>query len=112
MRGRGVLAAGVAGLLLLVPATASAAPPPPGAVKSDNLKYVKWIPDTRQVVEGKFDRVDGADILVLTGRFGFKTLDVSDPKNPEMLDSFMPEGIDPDAGYWQDEDLSSTRSAT
>ena len=63
------------------------------------------MPDTRQVVEGKFDRVHGQDILVLTGRFGFKTLDVSDPGNPVALDSFMPAEIDPNAGYWQDEDM-------
>lgn len=104
MRGRGAFAAAVAALLL-IPATATAAPPPPGAVKSDNLEYVKWVPDTRQVVEGKFDRVRGTDVLVLTGRFGFKTLDVSDPTDPQPLDSFMPEGINPDAGYWQDEDM-------
>ncbi len=105
MTGRGVLAAGVAALALLVPATATAAPLPPGAVASDNLEYVKWVPDTRLVVEGKFDRVRGTDVLVLTGRFGFKTLDVSDPTNPQPLDSFMPDGIDPNAGYWQDEDM-------
>jgi hypothetical protein len=105
MTGRGLLAAGVAALALLVPATATAAPLPPGAVASDNLEYVKWVPDTRLVVEGKFDRVQGTDVLVLTGRFGFKTLDVSDPTNPQPLDSFMPDGINPADGYWQDEDM-------
>jgi hypothetical protein len=105
MRRRGALAAAMAGLLLVVPASASAADPPPGAVKSDNLEYVKWVPDTRQLVEGKFDEVRGKDILVLTGRFGFKTLDVSDPANPEALDSFLPEGIESPSGYWQDEDM-------
>jgi hypothetical protein len=104
MRGRGVFAAAISALLL-IPATAPADDLPPGAAKSANLDYVKWIPDTRQVVEGKFDKVKGKDILVLTGRFGFKTLDVSDPKNPKHLDAFMPEGIDPSAGYWQDEDM-------
>ena len=82
MRGRGAFAAAVAALLL-IPATATAAPLPPGAVASDNLEYVKWVPDTRQVVEGKFDRVRGKKVLVITGRFGFKTLDVSDPTNPQ-----------------------------
>ena len=108
MRGRGSIAAAMAALLL-APAAAVAADPPPGAVKSGNLEYVKWVPDTRLVVEGKFDDVRGKDILVLTGRFGFKTLDVSDPKNPKALDTFMPAGIDNPAtgtpGYWQDEDM-------
>jgi hypothetical protein len=104
MRGRGVLATGMAGLALLVPTTASAAPLPPGAVASDNLEYVKWVPDTRQVVEGKFDRVRGTDVLVLTGRFGFKTLDVSDPRNPLPLDSFLPADLEA-GGYWQNEDM-------
>jgi hypothetical protein len=103
MRGRGAFAAAVAALLL-IPATATAAPLPPGAVASDNLEYVKWVPDTRQVVEGKFDRVRGKKVLVLTGRFGFKTLDVSDPKNPKPLDDFLPADLEAD-GYWQNEDM-------
>jgi hypothetical protein len=90
--------------LVLAPA-ATAAEPPPGAAMSDNLEYITTVEDTRQVVEGKFDRVRGKDVLVLTGRFGFKTLDVSDPEDPKPLDSFMPEGINPNAGYWQDEDM-------
>jgi hypothetical protein len=57
---------------------------------SDNLEYVKRVPNTDRVVEGKFDRVAGTDVLVLTGRFGFKTFDVSDPTDPKPLDSFIP----------------------
>jgi hypothetical protein len=89
----------------LIPASASAADPPPGAKMSSNLDYVKWIPDTRLVVEGKFDKVNGKDILVLTGRFGFKTIDVSDPSNPKPLDSYLPPEINQNNGYWQDEDM-------
>jgi hypothetical protein len=104
MKGRGVFAAAVSALLLL-PASAAAADPPPGAVKSDNLEYVKWVPDTRALVEGKFDTVGGKDVLVLTGRFGFKTLDVSDPTDPKPLDSYLPPEINQNNGYWQDEDM-------
>jgi hypothetical protein len=104
MRRAGAIAAAL-GALLLVPATAPAAPAPPGAKMSSNLDYVKWIPDTRQVVEGKFDKVGGKDILVLTGRFGFKTIDVSDPSNPKALDSYLPPEINQNNGYWQDEDM-------
>ena len=103
MRGRGAFAAAI-GALLLIPATALGADPPPGAQMSSNLEYVKWIPDTREVVEGKFDEVRGRDILVLTGRFGFKTLDVSDPANPKPLDSFLPAEL-AEGGYWQNEDM-------
>ena len=34
-------------------------------------------------------------VLVVTGRFGFKTYDVSNPENPVLLDEYMPPGIDP-----------------
>jgi hypothetical protein len=104
MRRRGAVAAAVAGLLLVVPGTAAAAPPPEGAQLSDNVEYIRTVADTRQVVEGKFDEVRGKDILVLTGRFGFKTLDVSDPDNPTPLDSFIPEDLAA-GGYWQNEDM-------
>jgi hypothetical protein len=104
MRRAGTLAAALCALALLS-ATASAGAPPPGAKMSSNLDYVKWIPDTRQVVEGKFDKVGGKDILVLTGRFGFKTIDVSDPSNPKPLDSYLPPEINQSNGYWQDEDM-------
>jgi hypothetical protein len=91
--------------LLLVPATALGADPPPGAQISSNLEYVKRVADTGQVVEGKFDTVRGKDVLVISGRFGFKTFDVSDPTNPKPLDSgFLPADLNP-GGYWQNEDM-------
>jgi hypothetical protein len=71
---------------------------------SDNLKYVTRVPGTGQVVEGKFDRVDGTQVLVLTGRFGFKTFDVSEPSDPQPLDSFIPSDLAA-GGYWQNEDM-------
>src|ERR1044072_4220085 len=104
MRRAGAIAAALC-MLALIPTTASAADPPPGAKMSSNLDYVKWIPDTRQVVEGKFDKVRGADVLVLPGRFCFKTIDVSDPANPKPLDSYQPPEINQNNGYWQDEDM-------
>jgi hypothetical protein len=112
MRRRGALAAAVAGLLL-VPASATAADPPPGAQLSDNLDYVTRVAGAAGITEGKFDWVRGKKVLVVTGRFGFKTYDVSDPEDPELLDEFLPEGIAPPGrsttsplgGYWQDEDM-------
>ena len=103
MRRRGVFAAAMAALLI-TPAAAAADELPPGAVKSSNLTYEKWVPDTKQVVEGKFDTVRGTDIMVLSGRFGFKTFDVEDPTNPKPLDAFLPPGLEQN-GYWQNEDM-------
>ena len=64
------------------------------------------------ITEGKFDEVRGKKVLVVTGRFGFKTYDVSNPANPVLLDEFLPAGIDPPGtptsplgGYWQNEDM-------
>ena len=114
MKGRGRFAVVAAAAVLGAPTGAVAAAPPPGAQMSSNLEYVKWVPDTRGLVEGKFDEVRGKDVLVLTGRFGFKTLDVSDPQNPRPLDTFMPADIQeanaalglPYGGYWQNEDMN------
>ena len=114
MRGRGAFAAAVAALLL-IPATATAAPPP-GAAISDNLDYVTRVAGAAGITEGKFDKVRGKKVLVVTGRFGFKTYDVSNPENPVFLDDFLPAGIAPPepgatsprqplGGYWQDEDM-------
>jgi hypothetical protein len=108
------VAAATAAVVLGAPPGALAAPAPPGAQMSSNLEYVTRVADTAAVVEGKFDEVRGKDILVLTGRFGFKTLDVSDPTNPKPLDTFMPGDIAgpgeqpgiPFGGYWQNEDMN------
>jgi hypothetical protein len=111
MTGRGAFAAALAALLL-IPATATAADPPPGAAISDNLEFVTRVAGAAGLVEGKFDEVRGKKVLVVTGRFGFKTYDVSNPENPVLLDEFLPAGIDPVGtttsplgGYWQNEDM-------
>ena len=110
MRGLGLLAAVAA--VLAAPAAAQAADPPPGAAISDNLEHVARVSGAAGITEGKFDSVRGTKVLVVTGRFGFKTYDVSDPEDPQLLDEFMPEGIDPvgtatspTGGYWQNEDM-------
>jgi hypothetical protein len=110
MRGRGAFAAAI-GALLLIPASAAAAPPP-GAAISSNLEYETRVAGAAGITEGKFDTVRGKKVLVVTGRFGFKTYDVSDPTDPRLLDEFMPAGIDPAGsttsplgGYWQNEDM-------
>ena len=52
--------------LAMVPAAAVAAEPPPGAAISDSLEYVKQVPSSNMIVEGKFDRVRGDKVLVTT----------------------------------------------
>jgi hypothetical protein len=97
-------AAVVVGALLGAPAGAQAADPPPGAAMSSNLDYVTRVAGASGIVEGKFDRVKGRDVLVVTGRFGFKTYDVSDPEDPELIDEFIPADLAP-GGWWQNEDM-------
>jgi hypothetical protein len=104
MRGRGAIAAAFATAFLVVPATAAAAPPPEGAAISDNLEYVHRSSEAAGITEGKFDTVRGKDVLVITGRFGFKTYDVEDPANPVLLDEFLPADL-AERGYWQNEDM-------
>jgi hypothetical protein len=89
---------------LTVPEQSFGADPPEGAALSDNLEYVTRVADARGITEGKFDRVRNRDVLVITGRFGFRTLDVSDPENPKPMDSFIPPDI-AENGYWQNEDM-------
>ena len=95
----------VALMLALVPSTALAADPPPGADISDSLEYIEQVPGSGMIVEGKLDRVRGKDVLLTTGRYGFRTYDVSDPAHPVPLDSYQPPEILPGGDYWQDEDM-------
>jgi hypothetical protein len=78
---------------------------PPGAAISDSLEYVARVPNSALVVEGKFDTVGSRQVLVTTGRFGFRTYDVGDPASPQLLDTFQPAGIRGPNGYWQNEDM-------
>jgi hypothetical protein len=94
----------VLALALLLPATALGADPPPGSHLSANLEYVNRVPGPG-LVEGKFDTVAGREVLVTTGRFGFRIYDVANPANPILLDSFQPPEVLGEMGYWQDEDM-------
>ena len=62
------------------------------------------MPEANGITEGKFDEVRGKDVLVITGRFGFKTYDVSNPAEPKLLDEFIPADLAA-GGYWQNEDM-------
>ena len=100
-----VLTVVLAGVLSLGAAAAPRADAPPGAQISSSLEYVARVPGSAMVVEGKFDRARGRDLLIVTGRFGFKTYDVSNPRDPQVLDTFQPAEILGPNGYWQDEDM-------
>jgi hypothetical protein len=91
--------------LLGVGAASSATDLPPGARISDSLEYVGRVPNSSGIVEGKFDTVAGRDVLMTTGRYGFKIYDVTDPAAPELLDTFQPPEVLGANGYWQDEDM-------
>jgi hypothetical protein len=91
--------------LLGVGSASSATDLPPGARISDSLEYVGRVPSSSGIVEGKFDTVAGRDVLVTTGRYGFKIYDVTDPAAPELLDTFQPPEVLGANGYWQDEDM-------
>jgi hypothetical protein len=101
----------VAGLLLALalPTAARAADPPAGAAMSDGLEYVTKLPGTETAVDGNFDRVLGRRVMVVTGRFGLRTYDLTDPDAPRLLDSFMPPGVLGERGYWEDEDVDLDR---
>ncbi len=90
-----IVAAVLSGVVGIGAAAAPPPPaaPPPGAQISASLEYVARVPGTSQVVEGKFDKVRGREVLIITGRFGFKTLDVSNPRSPQVLDTFLPAEI-------------------
>jgi hypothetical protein len=89
--------------VLLLATSAQAAAPPPGAQISDSLRYEARVPGSDGIV--KIDRVRGHEVLVTTGKFGFKTYDLSDPARPRLLDTFQPPEVLGEKGYWQDEDM-------
>ena len=69
-------------------------------------------PGAAGITEGKFDEVRGKKVLVITGRFGFKTYDVSEPEEPGAARRVPARGhrpvgsaTSPLGGYWQNEDM-------
>jgi hypothetical protein len=118
IRGTGVALA-AAGCLLATAAPAGAAEPPPGAIK--NMEFVTNLPEGRQATAINFMTYGKGskqrDVMLITGRFGLKTYDMSDPESPELLDEIgndqlvlpydLSLGRTPSASrtYWQNEDM-------
>ena len=103
---RRLLLFSLAALLLLPAAATPAVPLPPGAANSDSLEYLGQVgaPGSSRASS---TRSGAATVLITTGRFGFRTYDVSDPANPKLLDTFQPPDMPrrQNRGYWQDEDM-------
>jgi len=111
-------------LIALVAACAAAAPaqaaePPAGAIK--NMTFVKNLPEGRQVTAINFLTYGNGGkqtpVMLITGRFGLKSYDFSNPESPVLLDELGNDKLvlqyDIDLGrtpsatrtFWQNEDM-------
>jgi hypothetical protein len=100
-------------------APADAATPPPGAIK--NVEFMKNLPEGRQATAINFmtygQGSKARDVMLITGRFGLKTYDMSNPESPVLLDELgndklvlqydLDRGRTPSASrtFWQNEDM-------
>lgn len=116
---RGALALAAIGAALVAAAPASAAEPPPGAIK--NMEFITNLPEGRQATAINFmtygQGSKAREVMLITGRFGLKTYDMSNPEAPDLLDEVtnndlvlpydLALGRTPSASrtYWQNEDM-------
>ncbi len=120
---RGAFALAAIGAALATAAPASAADPPAGAI--ENMEFITNLPEGRQATAINFMTYGkgsaARDVMLITGRFGLKTYDMSDPEAPELLDEVTNQhlalpydyefGRPPEEGgtYWQNEDMDVDR---
>lgn len=90
-------------LLLTGASAARAAAPPAGAVLSENLEYVNGIRDPG-TVHGNFDRVGRTDVMLVVGKYGLRSYDLTNPAQPQVLDTWLPADVLPN-GAWESEDV-------
>ena len=97
----------VGGLAAALGLAASAAPvaPPPGAQISASLEYVGRVPNSGQIVEGKFDTVGTARSWSRPAASASRPTTSAIRESPQLLDTFQPPEILGANGYWQDEDM-------
>jgi hypothetical protein len=108
--GLGVLLAAVAA------APAQAIEQPEGAIK--NVELLANLPEAKDATAINFLEYGhghgrGGDVMLVTGRFGLKTYDLSNPAAPALLDEFTAEELrlpgDPPVSatstFWQNEDM-------
>jgi hypothetical protein len=116
MRGICVVAA-VAAVLACAAAPAAAADPPAGAI--GNVEFVDNLPGMKWATAINFIQYGERDVMYVTGRFGLRSFDITDPEHPKFLDSVVNEDLrlqgDPPVDtddsdgeistYWQNEDM-------
>src|SRR5690606_35554172 len=80
-----------------VPEGAMVTDMPTGAF--DNVEFIGQLPEAVGATAINFIDYGPQRVMFVTGRFGLKSYDVSDPENPPPLDSIdMP-------GFWKNEDM-------
>jgi hypothetical protein len=115
---RGICAvAAVAAVLACAATPAAAADPPAGAI--GNVEFVANLPEMKWATAINFLQYRKRDVMVVTGRFGLRSFDISDPEHPKFLDAIVNEQLrlqgDPPVDtddsdgeistYWQNEDM-------
>ena len=84
MRGICVVAAAAA-VLACAAAPAAAADPPAGAI--GNVEFVDNLPEMKWATAINFIQYGKRDVMYVTGRFGLRSFDITDPEHPQFLDA-------------------------
>jgi hypothetical protein len=122
MRARRVIAAAAA--ILACAAAPAAAKPGPPAGDIGNVDFVRNLPGMKWATAINFIQYGKQDVMFVTGRFGLRSFDVTNPSNPKPLDSIVNEDLrlqgdppvdtdDSDGSistYWQNEDMDVDRT--
>jgi hypothetical protein len=85
---------------------ALAAEPPPGSYK--NVEFLANVPDLNNTISLNFIRWnEDKEVMFVSGRYGLKSYDVSDPANPVLLDTLASAELNPGAPgtLWENEDM-------
>jgi hypothetical protein len=117
MRGICVVAVAAAVLACSAAPAGAKSKPPQGAI--GNVEFVRNLPGMKWATAINFIQYGKQDVMFVTGRFGLRSYDVSNPSNPKLLDSVVnddlrlqgdpPTDTDDSDGsistYWQNEDM-------
>ncbi|MGH2826145.1 MAG: LVIVD repeat-containing protein [Actinomycetota bacterium] len=105
----------VVALIAPVSATRAAEPqqannaqaPPAGSI--ENVEFVANLPEPKEATAINFMSYDERDVMFVTGRFGLMSYDLTDPRNPRLLDHLGNDSLmlpgDVTGTYWQNEDM-------
>jgi hypothetical protein len=116
--------AATAAVLACAAAPAAAKPkgdPPPGAI--GNVDFVGNLPEMKWATAINFLQYGKRDVMLVTGRFGLRSYDITKPDKPKFLDAVDNEALrlqgDPPVDtddsdgqistYWQNEDMDVDR---